>query len=153
MGRRVGVCRHHHVFFGEGLLLEVEHAAHIVHVLPGQRLGAGRGGLSKLVTEGLPLRHDCFVDRVVLAGDFHDAKAGLDEAHASVEATPCIRDAGLVILGEPPLEALNVGYDGRYLVSQEFDVLLLNLVSRPFFLFFRQPLLLRSLLYHLLINY
>ena len=73
LGRRIELFRQLHVIFGEGPRLEVEHAAHIVHVLQGSRLGASRGRLSELGTEGLPLLREGFVDGVVIFCDSHDA--------------------------------------------------------------------------------
>ena len=140
-----------HVRFGEGLRLEVEHAAHIGHVLTSLLLSTARGGLGNLGTEGLPLLREAFVDGVVLAGVSHDCCTRLDEAHTGGQAGPCVRDAGLVPGTEPLVEPDNVGDDGRYLVFQELDVALLKLVSRPFLLFYREPLLL-SVRLHLLIN-
>ena len=131
-----------HVRFGEGLRLEVEHAAHIGHVLTSLRLSAARSGLGKLGTEGLPLLREAFVDGVVLAGVSHDCCTRLDEAHTGGQAGSCVRDAGLVPGTDPLVEPDNVGDDGRYLVFQELDVALLKLVSSPFLLFYREPLLL-----------
>ena len=142
-----------HVRFGEGLRLEVEHAAHIGHVLTSLLLSAARGGLGNLGTEDLPLLREAFVDGVVLAGVSHDCCTRLDEAHTGGQAGSCVRDAGLVPGTDPLVEPDNVGDDGRYLVFQELDVALLKLVSRPFLLFYRESLLLLlSVRLHLLIN-